>query len=319
MNYQNAVSNLRFKKENKFALVGSEPYLKTSFIKLAKEVHSDCTLYSLFPEDQEEALGLLESENLFGENLLVFHSFNKMKMESFERAVESYDGNLILVIDEKASLKSRAITKILSYVVPVECMKFRDYGMDYPVWIRSNITDAGYTAAEGVDSLLFSRVGPNMSVLARELEKLFIIKSEDKSITSEDVESVVPVTAISTAFELFESLLKRNVCKALEQFYSYARDRDNFIEIVAFLGTYLEKMYRMLLLKEGNFKSDDIADIIGIPRFMVKTRYLPRATAFGRNRIAAKIDSVCQLNIQLRLFKGDKRILMERFILGFAQ
>ncbi len=319
MIYQNAVSSLRFKKATKFALVGKEPYLKESFIKTAVSFLSDCTVYKLFPEEQEEALGLLESEDLFGAKLLVFYSFNKMKMESFERAVKDYDGNLILVIDGKASLKSRAITGILSNVVPVECKKLRDYGMDYPLWIRGNITEAGYTAPDSVDQQIFSRVGPNMFILAHELEKLFIVKAEDKNIEPEDVDEIVSLTAVSTAFELFESLLKRNVVKALECFYSYARGRDNFIEIVGFLGSYFEKMYRMLLLKEKKFKSDDIADIISIPRFLVKTRYMPRAQAFGKHKIAAKIDSVCRLNVQLRLFKGDKKVLMEKFIIEFAQ
>ena len=299
--------------------MGNEPYLKESFIKTAKKIHSDCTMYSLYPEDQEEALGLLESEDLFGEKLYVFHSFNEMKLEAFDKAIGEYDGNLILVIDGKAHLKSRAITGILSKVAVVECKKLRDYGMDYPLWIRGNITEAGYTAPDSIDQKIFLRVGPNMSALARELEKLFIVKSEDKTITEEDVEKIVSLTAISTAFEIFESLMKRNVCKALECFYSYSRNHDNFIEIVSFLGSYLEKMYRMLLLKERKFASDDIADIISIPRFLVKTRYMSRAQAFGKHKIAAKIDSICQLNVQLRLFKGNKKILLERFILGFAQ
>jgi DNA polymerase III delta subunit len=319
MNFQNAVSSLRFKKENQFVLVGNEPYLKESFIKMAERVYSDCTVYKLFPEDQEEALGLLESEDLFGEKLYVFYSFNEMKTEAFEKALENYDGNLILVIGEKALLKSRAITKVLSSAPVVECQKLRDYGMDYPLWIRGKISEAGFTAPDSVDQQIFLKVGPSMSTLARELEKLFIVKTEEKDITSEDVEKIVSPTAVSTAFELFETLLKRNVCKALDCFYSYARSRDNYVEIVGFLGSYLEKMYKMILLKERKFTSDDIADIINVPRFLVKTRYMPRALAFGKNKIAEKIDRVCDLNVQLRLFKGDKKILMERFILEFAQ
>ena len=233
MNYQNAVSSLHFKKETKFALVGGEPYLKKSFVKKAVNVHSDCTLYSLYPDDQEEALGLLESEDLFGAKLFVFHLFNEMKMEAFEKAVEEYRGNLILMIGEKAGLKSRAITSILSKVAVVECKKLRDYGMDYPLWIRSTITEAGYTAPDSIDQQIFLRVGPNMSALAHELEKLFIVKSEEKVITVEDVEKIVSLTAISTAFEIFESLLKRDVSKALECFYSYSRNHGNFIEIIS--------------------------------------------------------------------------------------
>lgn len=319
MIYQNALSSLKFKKEKKFALVGNEPYLKELFIRTAEQVYSDCTLYSFFPEEQEQALGMLESEDLFGDKLLVFHTFNKMKMESFEEAIKKYDSNLILVIGDKARLKARAMTKILSIVNAVECKKFKEYGMEYPSWIRSRIVDSGFTAEGEIDKLIFSRVGPNMYVIAHELEKLFILKADEKVITSQDVYRVVAKTAVSTAYEIFESLLKRDVRQALDSFYSYAGNRDNFIDIVSFLGSYMEKIFRMLLLKEGKFSNDDIADIIGLPKFIVKTRYMPKAVTLGRQKVASAINDICQLNVRLRLFKGDKRILVEKFILDFVK
>ena len=319
MNYQLGESSLRFKKATKFALVGNEVYLKEAFIQLATEVYSECSIYKLFPEDEKEALELLGSEDLFGEKLLILYSFNKMKMEAFESAIRDYDSSLVLVIGDKAKTKARAITKILSLVSVVEYKKLREYGTDYLLWIRGRISGAGFTAEDSIDQLLFSRVGPNMSALAHELDKLFIYRSEEKEITTEDVMEMVSVTSVSTAFELFESLLQNNVSKALTCFYSYAKNQDNFIEIVGFLGSYFEKVFRMLLLKEKNFAVDDIADIVSIPRFLVKTRYMPRAQAFGKNRIASKIDLICDLNVQLRQFKGEKRVLMEKFIIGFAK
>lgn len=319
MNYQNAFSFLRLKQENKFALVGPEQYLKEHFVKTAEKIYPEHTIISLFPEEQEEALSILRCESLFGDKFLVLNYFDEMKIKVFEDVIGSYIGNLILVLSSKANLKSRSMTKILSNVVVAECRQLREYGTDYPLWIRGQISGAGYTAPDEVDQLIFSRVGPSMYAISHELEKLFLVKLDDKNITPEDVTEIVSLTAVSTAFDLFESLLKRNVYRALDCFGSYAKSQDNFIEITKFLGLYFEKMYRILLLREKKMEANDIADIVNIPRFLVKTKYLPRAIAFGKNRIASKIDSICNLNIRLRLFKGDKKILFEKFILGFAQ
>ena len=319
MKYRDAISALRFKKSSKFALIGKEHYLKESFIKTAGKVYSDCSIRILFPEEQSEALSLLRCDTLFEDNFLVLNYFDKMKMETFKDAIDTYNGGLIVTFTEKVNVRSRVITKILSDLTMVECRKLREYNTDYPLWIRGQITEAGFKASDSIDDLIFSRVGPNMFLLAQELGKLFILKSKEKVITSEDVKKVVAISAVSTAFELFESLLRRKINKALNCFSSYSRSHDNFFEIVSFIGTYLEKMYRIILLRERKFEVEDIADIVGIPKFLVKTRYLPWALSFGKNGLAKKIDGICNLNIQLRLFKGDKKILFEKFIYSFLK
>jgi len=319
MKYREAISSLRFKKNTKFALVGKEPYLKEYFVKVAKKVYQDYSINTVSPEEQMEALSLLRCDTFFEDNLIILNHFDKMKIEIFKGVFKPFNGGLIVVFSEKANTKSRVITEILKDLIIVECNKLREYGTDYPIWIRGLIREEGYEASDNVDDLIFSRVGPNMSVLGQELEKLFILKSKEKVISPEDVKKVVSVTATITAFQLFECLLRRNVSKALDCFSSYAKNSDNFFEIVSFIGSYLEKMYRIILLRERKFEIDDVADIVGIPKFLVKTKYLPWALSFGKNRIASKIDGICNLNIQLRLFRGDKKILFERFIYSFKK
>jgi DNA polymerase III delta subunit len=319
MKYKEALSSLRHKKSNKFALVGNEPYLKEYFIKIVKEVYRDLSIVVLFPNDQSEVLSLLRSDSLFDDNFIVINHFDEMKIELFEESIKTYDGGLVISLSEKAKVKSRIITKILSDLTIVECTKLREYGMDYPIWIRNQIIEAGFKATDGVDELIFKRIGPNMYAIARELEKLFIYKDKEKFITLADVKKIVAVSVASTAFELFECLLRRNIGKALYCFSSYAQNHDNFFEIVAFMGNYLEKMYKIILLREREFEKDVIADIVGIPKFLLKTKYLPWALSFGKDNIAQKIDGICNLNIQLRLFKGDKKIIFEKFIYNFSK
>ena len=62
---------------------------------------------------------------------------------------------------------------------------------------------------------------------------------------------------------------------------------------------------------------DNISDLVGIPRFIVKTRYLSKIQGLGKAFIASKLEALCLIDTQLRLFKGDKRILLERFIFSF--
>jgi len=317
MKYQSALSSLRYKRAFKFALIGNEPYLKEDFIKASEIVYPDEDMKKIFPENQAEAYDILSSQGLFEDGLLILCNFNKMKTAAFEDVINGYRGCLILSFSEGANIKSRAMTKILTSMVIVECKKLREYGTDYPIWIRSQITDAEYGAEPNIENLIFARIGPNMFALSRELEKLFVVKSKDDVITSDDVREYVSVTSMSTAFELFENLMRKDVNKALHCFDSYTRNKNTFTDVVGFLGTYFEKMYRMLLLRESKLEVADVADIIGIPKFLVTTKYLPKALSFGKHGIASKINALCYLDVQMRLFKGDKRILFEKFITDF--
>lgn len=316
MKFQQALTLLENKRENKFILKGSEPFLKTKFISIAKEIYPDHTV--LFPEDQKEAMNILGSGSLFGSRTLIFIRFDEMDVKKFENAFISYDDCIILSLTDKSDMKSRSMTKIISQMTVVECNQLRPYGVDYPLWINTMISKAGFTAPEKVDELIFNRIGPNMSALAHELEKIFIAKSDNKIITENDIILYLSKTSESSAFEMFEFLLRKNIPAALKSFYSYTRNRSTYFDIVAFLGTYFEKMYRMLLLREKKFEVNDIAEIIGIPPFLVRTRYMPKALSFGKKKISEKINAICMLDVRLRLFKGDNRILMEKFICDFA-
>jgi DNA polymerase-3 subunit delta len=195
----------------------------------------------------------------------------------------------------------------------------REYGTDYPLWISSKISDGGYTKREGVESAIFSKVGPDMFSLSNELSKLFIFKSETKDISLDDVNSVVSLTATKSSFDILDCLLKKDIAGALHCLESYSRIQDNYIELVSFLSHYMEKVYRILLLRDNKMTPEDIADIIGLPRYILKTKYLPKAVILGKSFVSNKMDQLCKLDAQLRKFKGNKKIIVENFILKFSE
>jgi DNA polymerase III delta subunit len=316
MKYSQALSVLSIKQENKFILYGPEYYLKKYFVDVVRKTYPDSRTF--FSSDQEEVLSLIGSYSFFEKPFLIIINFNEMDVQRFEKVIKSYKNGYVIVLADKANIKSRAMTNIISGSALIECNKLKEYGEDYPLWIRSCITSAGYKAPEGIEDLIFSRVGPSMSSIASELDKLFIVKYEEKMITENDIEFYVSNTSRSTAFDLFESLLRKDINKALKSFYSYTKNNSTFVDVIAFLSSYFEKIYRMLLLRDKKMDPNDIADIIGLPAFIVRTKYMPRAQSMGKREIASKFNDLCELDARIRLFKGDKKVLLEKFILSFS-
>lgn len=316
MKFKAALSALQYKKSSRFVLIGKEEYFKWKFMKCAEMLYPD--IMTMNPEDSSEINGILNSESLFDNSALILNDFDKMDIKSFEKLILAYDGLVILNLTHNANTRSRFLSTVLSKMILVECDGLRSYGSDFPVWIGSIITDFNFTYEEGVEDEIFIRIGPQMFAIYYEIKKLILLKSDEKHITISDVRDYTSFTAKSTAFELFENLMKKDIKKSLESFNSYTKNKSTFIDVIGFLGSYFERVYKMLLLKEEKLNENDIATIIGIPRFLVKTKYLPKALSFGKNAIADKINSLCDIDAQVRIFKGDKRILMEKFIMDFA-
>jgi DNA polymerase-3 subunit delta len=318
MRFQDGLTSLKFKRDSRFMLVGDEPYLKELFIKSAKSVYSGWELLDFYPDTEKEALSSLGSGGLFDGRLIVLHDFNKMDIKKFTDFVSSTQDCVIFVVTDGYEGSSRNMTTITSKSAVVECIKMKEYGNDYPLWVSSKISDGGFTKRDGVDSAIYSMVGPDMFSLSNEISKLFIYRNETKDISLDDVNSVISLTSTKSSFDILDCLLKKDIPGAIRCLDSYSRVQDNYIELVSFLSLYMEKVYRILLLRDEKMTPEDIADIVGIPRYILKTKYLSKAVALGKSFVSDKMDQLCKLDVQLRKFKGNKKILIENFIFKFS-
>lgn len=317
MKYRDAIKQLKFKKLNRFVLSGSEPYLKESFIYAAQKFNPDVEFLNFYPESPGIS-SLLYSSTLFEERIVVIRNAEELKEQVYKVLSNSKD-IIILVLSENANLKSKNISKITIRFESVECNRMRSFGNDFPLWINSKISEAGYELEDDVDKIIYERTGPRMFVISNELKKLYLYKNEDKTISKKDVQKVVSETSESNTYDILDRLLQRDISGALSCFKRYNKFHDNYLELVAFFAKYLEKLYRILLFREQGMTADDMAEVLNIPRFLVKIKYMPRAISYGKKALSKCLEHIEALDINMRLFKGDKKILMENFILKFVE
>lgn len=307
MIYQSALRQLRFNKIKIFSLVGPEDFLKRAFIDEVRRIYSGHEfltdvegLHSGFV--QEKIICVKNPDNLKG----------------VVRSLEEFEGVAIFNFPEGKNLKSEDITTLFIKSCVVECGRLKVYGDDYLIWIVSRIMDYGYTCQDGVEKELFLRIGPDMSALDNEIYKLCAVK-ESEEIMIDDVERYVPVKAVKSAFDILEHVLRRDVSQALACFKMFCLTNNNLLELVKFMAGYFEKIYKILFLKYKKVDSKEIASRVGVPVFYVRTKYLPWATSLGAPFITQKYDELCRLDVLMRVFKGNKNILIENFIMGCAR
>jgi len=317
MRFNEAIQQLKFKREKKFALVGEEPYLKSHFIKASKAFNKEIEFLEFWPDSENDTVNAL-SDSLFSERLVIIHHVDEMKLDRLTSAIKGSDHTVIAVFSDEANTKTRGASTLLGVCSAVQCVPMKEYGAEYPTWMESKISNAGYIADNGVVQEIYSRIGPDLSTLSNELNKLFLLKEETKHLEMNDVNQAISVTATRTAYDILEGLMRQDVSLALASFQSYSGSRDTYVEIIAFLFAYVEKMYRMILLRDRKHSVEAIADILGLPKFLVSSKYLPKALKFGKGFLIKQMGALCDLDLKVRSFKGNKGVLVENFMYGFA-
>lgn len=316
MRYNEALRELQFKRSNRFILYGEESYLKDSFIKAARTLNT--SVFDYYPGDEGEAKSSLFSINLFDEDqTIVLHYFDEMKTEGFKEAIPKYNGLLVISLSEDVNIKTKAMTGVIGLCTPVVCAKMSVYGPEYTSWLITKAAEQGFTFVDGSEDLLYKKVGPNMLLLSKELEKLMIFKTPSKSITVDDVEKAVGFSAEGSAFEILELLLKRDVVKVLKALDLYLKTSDDIEGLLFFLGNYFEKLYRMVLMNNSGVSVEGIASILNINPFLIRSKYLPRALSLGKERLAQCLSNIVELEAGLRN-SSIKNILIDKFIFSFV-
>ncbi len=86
---------------------------------------------------------------------------------------------------------------------------------DMAGWARRLAEDAGLRLSPPVLQSLVLRVGPDLQLLSREVEKLRLFAGQDGEVTEEDVENLVGETRGTTVFALCDALGHRDLARAL--------------------------------------------------------------------------------------------------------
>jgi DNA polymerase III delta subunit len=230
--------------------------------------------------------------------------------------VQEYEGPLLAVVSADCSGKNSRIVALTSTCTPVQCAKMSEYGQEYAVWILAQARTMGYEFVDQAEDHLLRQVEPDMSLLSGELYKLWLYKGDNKTVSIADVNAVVSTVVSPSQFSLLDSIIRRDVVESLRVVAAYFRFGSDVVGLVVFLGVYFEKMYRLLLMQEKGMRPDEMAAMVAIPPYLIKTRYLPRATAWGRRRIGDFIDALCRLMTRLGTFQGDQSILVDALILN---
>lgn len=176
-----------------------------------------------------------------------------------------------------------------------------------PRWIAEEADSAGYKMDPQAAQWLASAIGADLSAIQSALQKLFLLKGDQKTISLADAETCVSAISWRNVFELTDAVGAKNLGRALELFHRMEESGESPIGMLSILGRHFRILSKV---KEG--------DTSGVPPFFLKD-YQRQAGPFDAARLQDKREKIFQADWALKSSPIDNNLLFERLLMELCR
>ncbi len=144
------------------------------------------------------------------------------------------------------------------------------YENELPEWTNALVKLKGYNISNKALYLLIEHIGNDLNRISNEIDKVIINLQTRKEITEDDIEKYVGISKEFNVFELQDSLMKRDLFKAIKiaQYFESNPKSAPIQLVLPSLYSLFSKIQMIYTTPAGNEKA--LALNIGIPEFKIK-------------------------------------------------
>lgn len=234
------------------------------------------------------------------------HELKKGESDRLAELLTKIPETTDLIITAEKSDGRTVFWQTISKVTKVREFKPLD-SREAPRWITEEAAQAGYRIRFEAAQWIAAAVGSDLTALQSTLEKLYLLKGNDKEITLADVESAVTAVSWKDIFELSKVVGEKNLERALVLFRRMEESRESPIAMLSLLARHFRILSKV---KEG--------DPAGIPPYFLKD-YQRQAGQFDAGWLAEKREKIFQADWALKSSAVDSNLLFERLLMDLCR
>jgi len=191
--------------------------------------------------------------------------------EIFERYFESPAKSTVLIFAHKYKKfdKRSRIYKLLSkYAVVFDSEPVKEYQL--AAWITTFIQEKDYQITAKATALLVEFIGNDLSRIANELDKLFILVPPGSQINEKHIEKHIGISKDYNVFELVNAVLEKDVLKAnkIVRYFGQNPKATHITIVLANLHTLYQRLFKAHFAKTEDPRQ--IASMLGIHPYPAK-------------------------------------------------
>ncbi|HPJ78162.1 MAG TPA: DNA polymerase III subunit delta [Prolixibacteraceae bacterium] len=191
----------------------------------------------------------------------------------------------ILVINYKYAKpdgRTPEVKEIQKKTVYLETKKLRDYQV--PAWVDQYVKSKGSAITPQASQMLTDFLGTDLSKIANELNKLFLVVPPGQRITPDEVEKNIGISKEYNAFELTDALGSGNILKAnrIVNYFGANPSACPMQPTMGVLFSYFVKLFKYHFLPDKSDKA--VASALGVNPYIVRN-YTEPARRYGKTRL----------------------------------
>ena len=173
---------------------------------------------------------------------------------------------------------------------------------------------AGYKYDEDFIKTLLDYTNNDIDLSLSEVEKLKILKIDEKELTKEDVIASVRRNiddSDQVFFTLIDHIINKNIKRSLEIYQDLKKSNIEETKIIATLASQLRLMYQVKCLEGAT--DQQIANRLKVKLYPVK-KARERAYSYSKKQLAKLLKDLFDIDFQIKTSTIDKSLAIEMFI-----
>ncbi|WP_435015931.1 DNA polymerase III subunit delta [Tundrisphaera sp. TA3] len=311
-----------------YALSGDDAYLRDESIKaiIRKAVDGDDMAVARFAGEQAGLAAVLDEVRTLPflakcrvavvDNADPFVTAHRKELESY---AEKPATSGVLILSAKTWPGSTRLAKLVDKVgASIECKTPKE--AELPAWLVQHAkAHVGVRLDNDAAQLLVDLVGPEIGLLAMEVEKLAVYVGERASIGRQDVARMVGAGRVETVWRTLEEATVGHGGEALADLDRLMASGEHPVKLLAGFGYPLLKLHHAGRLRRARLDHKEACRIAEINHYGVEKARQQHAH-LGPDRVERLPEMLLQADLDLKGESSlDGRIVMERLFVELAR
>jgi DNA polymerase-3 subunit delta len=241
------------------------------------------------------------------------HDLNRLQQYIDHPATESVF--ILLSPYEKLDERKKITKELKKKAALVECFPFDDKMLSH--WLDAQATAKGFVFSTDGKERLLERLGPQLLLLASEMEKLALYVGEDGVVSGEIIELLVARSLEQDVFALIDFAIKKQVDKALVIYHDLLKQKEEPLKLLALIARQLRIYYQVKEMTRRSYSQKDMASQLKLHPYVVKLAS-QQVNRFDDKQLLRVLEAAADTDYAIKSGKMEKTLAVELLLMKLA-
>jgi len=186
-----------------------------------------------------------------------------------------------------------------------------------PQWIRRRAQKRGGSLEPRAAHHLASVVGANLRLLDQEIDKLVTFSGGERSVTAEDVETLVPYSQDAVIFDMVDALGQRDGRTASKTLHRLIEEGEHPLGLLGMIIRQFRLLLQVKTLKSDGASPQQIAKVLGIHPFPARKLH-NQAVHFTSAQLEKVYRHLSEIDVEIKTGKIEAEVALDLLVAGLA-